>query len=63
MIELIKNILLIMYFYQITGIVLFYLLKRNHLRKDSTAVINWSLLWPIGIYLTIEELCKKKTLN
>ena len=48
---ILKDIIFSLYCYQLIGVILFYLLKRDFLRKKSDAVLIWSLLWPIGLYL------------
>lgn len=48
---LIKDIIFYLYCYQFVGIILFYLLRRNFIQKKSDAVLIWSFLWPIGLYL------------
>lgn len=48
---ILKDIIFGLYFYQLIGVILFYLLRRDFLRKKSDAVLIWSLLWPIGLYL------------
>ena len=46
-----KDIVFSLYCYQLIGVILFYLLRRDFLRNKSDAVLIWSLLWPIGLYL------------
>lgn len=48
---ILKDIIFSLYCYQLIGVIIFYLLKRDFLQKRSDAILIWSFLWPIGLYL------------